>query len=91
MIKNLTNAARVVTICVIGLGLSACSTFKIQPKEYPDTVFQPGPVETLGETIAREQQGEYGCLVAGNLNKGGDCAELREVILPPISSSDPQS
>ena len=91
MLEKLANAARVGVICAIGFGLSACSTFKIKPKDYPDTVFHPGPVETLGETIAREQQGEDGCLVAGNLNRGGDCEKLREDILPPAPSPDPNS
>lgn len=91
MPEKLANAARVGAICAIVFGLSACSSFKIKPKDYPDTVFHPGPVETLGETIAREQQGEDGCLVAGNLNKGGDCEKLREDILPPAPSPDPKS
>jgi hypothetical protein len=42
----------------------------------------PGPVETLGETIASEQQGD-GCLVAGNLGKGGHCEKLRKDLNPP--------
>ena len=62
--------------------LGGCSNLHIKPSNHADVAVTPGPVETLGETIAKEQQGD-GCLVAGNLGKGGHCEKLRKDLNPP--------
>jgi hypothetical protein len=77
-------------ILFLSATLSACSTFEIKRSEHPDVVFQPRPVESLSETIAREQQGEDGCLVAGNLNKGERCRALAEFLSPPPPPDEPE-
>ena len=76
-------------LCASVLGLSACASTDYEVSDEQASVSALPQVETLGETIAREQQGEDGCLVAGNLNKGGDCAKLREAMLPPPTPSAP--
>ena len=64
--------------------LSGCSSLTIKPSNQAEGAFIPGPVETLGETIAREQQGD-GCLVAGNFGKTARCEKLLKDISPPTS------
>lgn len=84
-------AARMAIVCAFATGLSACTTPDYQVPD--NAINSPGPrqVETLGETIAREQQGEDGCLVASNIHKGRECAKLRETISPPSPPSEPKS
>ncbi len=75
--------------CAFALGLSACTTYDYTAPEHATGLSGLPEVETLGETIAREQQGEHGCLVAGNLDKGGRCEKLRETLFPPPPPTDP--
>ena len=78
------------SLMVVGaVALSGCSTLDIKPSDHPDFVFQPRPVETIGETISREQQGEDGCLVAGNLNKGKSCRDLTKLLTPRARPDEP--
>lgn len=83
-------APKIGILCTVVAGLSACATPDYEVPDQATDIAGPRQVETLGETIAREQQGEDGCLVAGNLNKGGECAKLREIMLPPAPPSDPK-
>ena len=78
--------------CAFALGLSAC-TFR--PHDYDVADRATGAsglpeVESLGETIAREQRGSGGCLVAGNLDEGGRCEKLRGTLFPPAPPTDPK-
>jgi len=84
-------AAKMSVVGAVAATLSACAVIDLKAPEDSSVIIEPQQVETLGETIAREQHGEHGCLVAGNLNKGGECKKLREIFLPPKSSSDPKS
>lgn len=83
MTENTVKAAKAAIVCALGIGLGACTTLDHKLSDNSGVIIEPRQVETLGETIAREQQGENGCLVAGNLNNGGDCKKLRESVFPP--------
>ncbi|MFV0645214.1 MAG: hypothetical protein ACK5NN_12070 [Sphingomonadaceae bacterium] len=90
MIDKSPKVMELAIICAFSIGLGACSALDYKVPENSSVIIEPQNVETLGETIAREQKGEDGCLVAGNLNKGGDCEKLRELFSPPKPSSDPK-
>ena len=84
-------SARLLTISIIFGGLVACTITSRSVADDRLVTYGPHHVETLGETIAREQQGKRGCLVAGNLNRGGECEKLRQFLFPPVISEDPES
>lgn len=90
MVYECNDAKKLGLIIICALGLSGCTTAEIRPSNDPDAVFRSRPVETFGETIAREQQGEDGCLVAGNLNKGPRCRDLTELLTPSAHPGDPE-
>ena len=83
-------APRFFAMILGAIALHGCSTLSVKTSDQPDFVFQARPVETIGETISREQQSDNGCLVAGNLNKGRRCRALTELLTPSTPFRDPE-
>ncbi len=87
----LRQSARLLTVSIFVGGLAGCTIKSRSAADDRLVTYGPSHVETLGETIAREQEGKRGCLVAGNLDQGGDCEKLREFLFPPVISESPKS
>lgn len=90
MAIQVNEEARFFIVIFGAIALNGCNTLSVKPSDQPDFVLQPPPVETIGETISREQQGDNGCLVAGNLNKGRRCRALTELLTPSTRLRDPE-
>lgn len=90
MTKSIAKVAHAITVCALAIGVNACATLDHKASDNSGVIIEPTQVETLGETIAREQEGKDGCLVAGNLNRGGDCKKLRTIVFPPPLPAAPR-
>ncbi|MCP5397192.1 MAG: hypothetical protein H6918_10770 [Sphingomonadaceae bacterium] len=90
MTKHYAKSGALAFACAIAAGLSACAAPDYELADASAIGSGPRPVETMGETIARNQQGDDGCLVAGNLDKGRKCRDLRKSMEPPTLASEKQ-